>query len=70
MSLLYTFFIFCFCFSFPGGKVDASDDSRSHTAIRECEEELGIRRDQVDVWAELQHFPDRVSETIKINDIL
>lgn len=55
--------------SFPGGKVDDTDATRSHTAIRECEEELGIKRDKIDVWAELQHFPDR-TETFCITPVL
>jgi len=47
--------------SFPGGKVEDSDATRSHTALRECEEELGISRDKIEVWAELQEIPDRVN---------
>ena len=41
--------------------MDDTDVSRSHTAVRECVEELGIDRDKIDVWVELQEFPDRVS---------
>ncbi|XP_066929903.1 mitochondrial coenzyme A diphosphatase NUDT8-like [Clytia hemisphaerica] len=55
--------------SFPGGKVDDTDASRSHTAVRECVEELGINRDKIDVWVELQEFPDR-TRTFCITPVL
>uniref|UniRef100_A0A7M5UTG8 Nudix hydrolase domain-containing protein n=1 Tax=Clytia hemisphaerica TaxID=252671 RepID=A0A7M5UTG8_9CNID len=54
---------------FPGGKVDDTDASRSHTAVRECVEELGINRDKIDVWVELQEFPDR-TRTFCITPVL
>ena len=39
--------------SFPGGKVDATDRDAVHTALREAEEEVGLRPEGVDVLAEL-----------------
>ena len=56
-------------FSFPGGKVDDNDSSPTYTALRECEEELGIVPDKVEVWAELQGIPDRVNILKFANDI-
>lgn len=35
--------------SFPGGKHDAADRTIQHTALRECEEEVGIARDTISV---------------------
>ncbi|HEY8090420.1 MAG TPA: CoA pyrophosphatase [Polyangiaceae bacterium] len=39
--------------AFPGGKSDKTDGSSRETALRETEEELGIRADQVDVLGPL-----------------
>lgn len=41
--------------SFPGGRAEASDASREETALRETEEEIGLRRGQV---ALLGRLPD------------
>jgi 8-oxo-dGTP pyrophosphatase MutT (NUDIX family) len=38
--------------SFPGGKMEESDESLMHTAIRECEEEIGVKND-VDILGRL-----------------
>ena len=37
----------------PGGKHDPSDGSLLETALREAHEEIGIRRDQIEILAEL-----------------
>ena len=50
--------------SFPGGKRDPEDNSIVDTAVREMEEELGLERSHVQVWAQMPVFPDRVSTFI------
>lgn len=42
--------------SFPGGAVDATDESRWHTALREAEEEVGIRPEHVELLGEQSHY--------------
>jgi 8-oxo-dGTP pyrophosphatase MutT (NUDIX family) len=42
--------------SFPGGRVDASDRDVGHTALREAEEELGIRPEHVQLLGSLTLF--------------
>jgi 8-oxo-dGTP pyrophosphatase MutT (NUDIX family) len=44
--------------SFPGGKVDSKDDTLEETALRECEEELGIPRKNIQV---LGSFDDHIT---------
>ncbi len=39
--------------SFPGGRVDASDTSAEHTALREAEEEIGLHAAQVEILGQL-----------------
>jgi 8-oxo-dGTP pyrophosphatase MutT (NUDIX family) len=39
--------------SFPGGRRDAADVSLAETALREAEEEIGLRRGQVSLLGEL-----------------
>jgi len=41
--------------SFPGGRVEASDASPIHTALRETEEEIGLAREHVEI---LGFLPD------------
>ena len=52
--------------SFPGGKRDPEDNSIVDTAVREMEEELGLERSCVQVWAQMPAFPDRVSIFIRV----
>lgn len=42
--------------SFPGGAVDAEDGSRWATALREAEEEMGIRPEHVELLGEQSHY--------------
>jgi len=39
--------------SFPGGAVDAGDNSLEHTAIRETFEEVGIREEDIEILGQL-----------------
>jgi len=39
--------------SFPGGKVDPSDQSIVHTALRECDEEIGVSKDDINILGQL-----------------
>lgn len=39
--------------SFPGGKVEESDQNLMHTAIRECYEEIGLQLNETDFISEL-----------------
>ncbi|XP_071440300.1 mitochondrial coenzyme A diphosphatase NUDT8 [Hetaerina americana] len=36
--------------SFPGGMMDPTDQDLIHTALRETQEELGIDKENIDVW--------------------
>lgn len=42
--------------SLPGGRVDRTDDSAIHTALRETEEEVGLDRRHVDVLGTLPDY--------------
>jgi 8-oxo-dGTP pyrophosphatase MutT (NUDIX family) len=42
--------------SFPGGRVDPEDRSRVETALREAEEEIGLRREDVSVLGQLDEL--------------
>lgn len=39
--------------SFPGGKIEPSDPSPAFAAARETAEELGIEREQIEIWSKL-----------------
>jgi 8-oxo-dGTP pyrophosphatase MutT (NUDIX family) len=47
--------------SFPGGAHDPGDSSMQDTALRECEEEVGIACTAVDILGELDDFATHVS---------
>jgi 8-oxo-dGTP pyrophosphatase MutT (NUDIX family) len=42
--------------SFPGGRVDATDTSAEHTALREAQEEIGLAESQVEVLGRLPQY--------------
>jgi 8-oxo-dGTP pyrophosphatase MutT (NUDIX family) len=42
--------------SFPGGRVEESDESPEHTALREAEEEVGVTRDRVEILGRLPEY--------------
>ena len=42
--------------SFPGGRVEAADESPLHTALRETEEEIGLPREQVEILGYLPEY--------------
>ncbi|MGV2988053.1 CoA pyrophosphatase [Vibrio sp. E150_011] len=46
--------------SFPGGKVEPSDPNAHFTALREAEEEIGLRYDEIEV---IGHLPDLITIT-------
>ncbi|MBP6455765.1 MAG: CoA pyrophosphatase [Chitinophagaceae bacterium] len=39
--------------SFPGGRVDQNDFSKTFTALRECEEEIGISKNNIQILGNL-----------------
>lgn len=45
--------------SFPGGKADESDQDIIHTALREADEEIGLKEDQVEILGTLPHYNTR-----------
>src|SRR5688572_11733828 len=47
--------------SFPGGKIDATDDSPRAAALRESEEEIGLDPGSVRVLGEMDSMPTFVS---------
>lgn len=47
--------------SFPGGKVEQEDESAERTALREAQEEVGIRPSQIEILGKLSDFYLEVS---------
>jgi 8-oxo-dGTP pyrophosphatase MutT (NUDIX family) len=47
--------------SFPGGSVDASDQTVVHAALREAREEVGLREEHVEVLGRLDDCPTFVT---------
>ncbi len=45
--------------SFPGGRVESTDESVEHTALRETEEEIGLQRKYVKVLGRLPEYYTR-----------
>lgn len=50
--------------SFPGGKMEAMDDSLITTALRETEEEIGVPRESITILGELTPFYIPVSNFV------
>ena len=46
--------------SFPGGGMEEGDSSLVETALREAWEEVGIDREKVDIWGQMQPVPTRI----------
>ncbi|AWK85419.1 CoA pyrophosphatase [Azospirillum thermophilum] len=45
--------------SFPGGRMEPSDESAEDTALRETEEEIGLTRDRVEILGRLDTYVTR-----------
>ena len=39
--------------AFPGGRIEKSDHSPMHAALRETDEELGIKSSDIDIWCQM-----------------
>ena len=42
--------------AFPGGHSDPEDNNRQETALRELEEEMGINKENVEIFGSIGHF--------------
>ena len=73
---IYLLLFFCLFFyilffpSFPGGLADTADHSPRSTALREAEEELGIKSCDVDIWGQLNSVPDATHWSPSITPVL
>lgn len=52
--------------SFPGGARDAEDDGPLDTALRETEEEMGIRREDISVLGEMDEVTTRTQFLVNV----
>ncbi|CAI5763005.1 nucleoside diphosphate-linked moiety X motif 8 isoform X1 [Podarcis lilfordi] len=53
--------------SFPGGKRDSSDRDPIATALRETQEELGLRVEEDCVWGIMMPMPDKVEAVFTLS---
>ena len=42
--------------SFPGGRIEVNDPSPKYTALRETEEEIGLRREEIEIVCQLDEY--------------
>lgn len=49
---------------FPGGRIEDHDETPTATALRETEEEVGLRPEQVAVHGQLDHYVTRTGFTV------
>ena len=42
--------------SLPGGRIEANDPSPKYTALRETEEEIGLRREEIEIVCQLDEY--------------
>lgn len=54
--------------SFPGGRVEASDQSTLHTALRETEEEIGLAREHIEPIGYLPEY--RTSTGFRVTPVV
>ena len=54
--------------SFPGGRVEPEDASPAHTALRETEEEVGLRRERVEIAGYLPEY--RTSTGFRVTPVV
>ena len=50
--------------SFPGGRVEMADDGPNDTALRETDEEIGLRRDYVEIVGRLADYETRTGFSV------
>ena len=52
--------------AFPGGHTDPEDSNREETALRELEEEMGIKKENVEIIGSIGHFSTINNREIKV----